>query len=174
MSRFLNLRAICCAGMMLILGAFGACSTVSANSGPSATPPTIQWNIRDTNTNATQQLTGNQTLTATVGDTYQVTVHGLSPSGVQTLSVGRGASWTCTSGDVGQNRTADFVTDTTSQTPDSTGGVLDDIFLIESVDLSMDCESGFTFSGGGYSLDATASNFAHQTVNATLAFNVSP
>ncbi len=173
MLRFTCLRGIISAGIVLVLGMTAACSTVSANSGPSATPPTIQWNIRNVNTSATQQLTGNQTITASLGDSYDVTVHGLSPSGVQTLSVGGGESWSCRSGDTGQNKTADIATNSTSQTPDSTGGVLDDLFLLESIDLTMDCQSGFTFSGGGFALNASASNFANQTTQATLAFNVS-
>jgi hypothetical protein len=168
-------RMVICAGAVIAGLAMIACvagSSITPNPSPSATPPVITWNIYNSATSTSQQASGNQSIALPIGGQYVVTVHAQTPSGPQTLSVSREASWDCIAGNVGQNMSATFNPDATSQAPNTTGQVGSDLALLESVDLRLRCNSGYSFASGSYTLAASAQNFANQTTSATLTLNV--
>jgi hypothetical protein len=170
-------RGLLCASAIFAGLAMIACvagSSIAPNPSPSATPPVITWNIYNSATSTSQQTGGNQSLTLAVGGQYVVTVHAQTPSGPQTLSVSRAASWDCIAGNLGQQMSASFNPDSTSQTPDATGHVGSDLAILESVDLTMRCQSGSAFASGSYTVTANAQNFAHQSTAETLTLQVTP
>jgi len=112
-----------------------------------------------------------------LGEALCQALHATSPSGVQTATIQPDESWTCEStggGEpVGQNKDAFIAPTTVNQT--AHGGTAEDtLFIFQAITLNMDCDSGFAFSGGGYGIDASATNFANMQVSASLSMNVTP
>jgi serine/threonine protein kinase len=134
-------------------------------------PPTITWSVVNLDTGVTQQFTGNGSLTVHNGARYQVTLRAQTPSAPHSVSIGGGASWSCSSGDLESTSSEDFATQTVSQAP---GQKQTELSITQTANLSFGCSSGFTFSGGHYGLTGTATNFANQQTSGGLGFSVIP
>lgn len=156
----------------VLLLAAGTCKTPAPTSD--STPPSLEWVVRNTDTNVSQTFSGNGTVQARRGEVYQVTLKAIDPQGVHEISLGGSASWTCVSGGVGQNKIADFATQTQTLNPDSAGNVLTQIFLLQNADFTFGCGSGFTFAGGSEQLLGRGRNYFGGETTGTLTFQVVP
>jgi hypothetical protein len=148
-----------------------ACTKVTPSD---AGPPVLTWNVRTVATGATQDITGNGSIQAKLGDTYTVIFKAESPGGVHKVTLGGSATWGCIADGLGQTSTADELTDIQSDSSDAQGKVLDTLFLIRNRDLNFTCSSGFTFSDGTSVLNGTGENYFGKVATATLLFKVSP
>jgi hypothetical protein len=164
-------RTIFAIGAILLVSA-SACKTPAPKSD--ATPPRLEWIVRNTNTNVSQTFNGSGTVNAKRGELFKVTLKAIDPEGVHEITLGGSASWTCTSGSVGQNKVADFATAKQTLNPDSSGNVLTQIILLQDADLSFPCNSGFSFTGGSEQLLGTGENYFGGKTNGTLTFKVTP
>lgn len=156
---------------VLVLTA-ATCKTPAPSSD--ATPPTLEWVVRNADTNVSQTFTGSGTVNAKRGEFYKVTLKAIDPQGVHDILLGGSASWTCSSGAVAQNKIADFVTAKQTLNPDSAGNVLTQIFLLQDADLTFACSGGFSFTGGSEQLLGTGENYFGGKTNGTLTFTVVP
>jgi hypothetical protein len=156
---------------LCLLGA-ATCKTPAPKSD--STPPKLEWVVRNSDTNVSQTFNGNGTVNAKHGDFYKVTLKAIDPEGVHEITLGGAATWTCLSGDVGQNANADFATAKQPLNPDSMGNVLTQIFLLQDANLDFHCNGGFTFQGGNEQLIGTGENYFGGKTTGTLTFNVAP
>jgi hypothetical protein len=156
-------------GTAVLLG----CQQVPVNSGPSATPPAITWSVTQVG-GSLVQFGANGTINIKPGQVYDVSAHAQTPSGVRSLVVGGSGSWGCRSGDVGSATTADLATQTSQQQP-TNGQAWDTLSTFETIGVgSQLCSNGFTFTSGGFSLIATATNFAGMVRTGHLALVITP
>lgn len=160
------------AAMAVLLLFAGTCKTPAPKSD--STPPKLEWVVVNTANNSSQTFTGSGTVNAKRGQNFNVTLKAIDPEGVHKISLGGSASWTCTSGSIGQNKVADFATKTQTLQPDSSGNVLTQIILIQDADLAFPCNSGFTYTSGSEQLLGSGENYFGGTTNGTLTFNVAP
>ncbi len=151
------------------------CQQVAVNTGPSATPPAITWSVTEVGGGSPVQLGAIGALNIRPGRVYDVSAHAQTPSGVKSLTVSGSGSWGCRSGDIGSQTTADLATELSQQQPQN-GKAWDTLSTFEAigVDGSQLCSSGFTFDSGGFSLNATATNFAAMTRSGHLALFITP
>ena len=152
------------------------CQQVPVNSSPSATAPAITWTVTEVGGGSGVQFFGaSGALNIKPGRVYDVSAHAQTPSGVRSLVVGGSGGWACRSGDVGSQTTADLATQVSRQQPQD-GKAWDTLstFEVIGVDGSQLCSNGFTFDGGGFSLSATATNFAAMIGTGHLALNITP
>lgn len=169
MRRMLTLSTIVAGSLLL---AAGTCKTPKPTSDN--TPPELRWFVHNNDTGNDLQLVGDASLPAKRGESYKVTLKAIDSGGVHKITLGGTASWTCTQGNIGQNKVADEVTDVQNLNPDSNNQVLTSIILIRDTNLTMPCQSGFTFSGGTRQLFGTGENYFGGVTNAKLTFNVTP
>lgn len=160
------------AAVALLLLSAGTCKTPAPKSD--STPPSLEWVVRNTDTNVSQTFNGNGTVQAKRGEFYQVTLKAIDPQGIHEITLGGSASWTCLSGSIGQNAVADFATAKQTLNPDSMGNVLTQIFLLQNANLDFHCNSGFTFSSGNEQLIGTGENYFSGKTTGMLTFNVKP
>ena len=151
------------------------CQQVPVDSSPSATPPAITWSVTEVGGGLPAQFGANATIDITPGRTYDVSAHAQSPSGVRSLTVGGSGGWSCRSGNIGQQTTADLATQASSQQAHD-GQAWDTLTTFETigVNASQLCSNGFTFSSGDYGLIATATNFAGMTRSGHLTLVITP
>jgi hypothetical protein len=149
------------------------CQQVPVNTGPSATPPAITWSVTEVG-GSLVQFGSNGTINIKPGRVYDVSAHAQTPSAVRSLVVGGSGSWGCRSGDVGSATTADLATQTSQQQP-TNGHAWDTLSTFETIGVgSQLCSNGFTFTSGGFSLSATATNFAGMIRTGHLALVITP
>jgi hypothetical protein len=160
------------AALALLLLPASTCKVPAPKSD--STPPQLEWVVRNADTNVSQTFSGSGTVNAKRGEIYKVTLKAIDPQGVHEITLGGAASWTCASGSVGQNTTADFATLKQTLNPDSMGNVLTQIFLLQDANLDFKCNAGFTFSGGNEQLIGTGENYFSGKTTGTLTFNVKP
>ncbi len=152
------------------------CSPSIPKPSSDSTPPTVRWHILNKADNSSQDISGNGTVAAHIGDFYVVTFFAEDPQGIHKISLSANKFWQCTSGDAAQNHGPSLGA-TTSNTlqPDSQGNVVASTFLIENADISsFDCQSGFTFNGGNLTFSGQGENYFNGVTQATLVFKVSP
>ena len=132
------------------------CQQVPVNSSPSATPPAITWSVTEVGGGSAVQFGAVGTLNIKAGRIYDVSAHAQTPSGVKSLTVEGSGGWGCSSGDVASGTVDDLATVASSQQPHD-GKAWDTLTTFEVLGTgSHPCQSGYTFSGGNYSLIATA------------------
>ncbi len=152
------------------------CQQVPVNYGPSATPPAITWSVTEVGGGLPVQFGPVGTLDVKPGRVYDVSAHAQTPSGVKSLTVSGSGSWGCRSGDIGSQTTADLATQSSQQQPQN-GQASDTLSTFEVIgvpDGNQLCAGGFTFSSGGFGLNATATNFAAMTRSGHLALVITP
>jgi hypothetical protein len=156
-------------------GVLVGCQQVAVNSGPSATPPSITWSVTEVGGGLPMQFGAVAKVNIKPGQTYDVSAHAQTPSGVRSLTVTGSGSWSCRSGDIGSQTTADLASQSSAQQPID-GKAWDTLstFEVIGVDGSSLCSNGFAFAGGGFALNATATNFAAMTGNGHLALVITP
>ena len=169
-SHWLNLIAI-----LFLLFAVG-CSPQIPKPTSDSTPPTLRWSVLNKADNSTQNISGSGTVTAHIGAFYVVTFFAEDPQGIHKINLAANKSWQCTSGDTAQNHGPSIGnTDSNTLQPDSQGNVVTSAFLIQNADIGpFDCQSGYTFNGGGLTFSGGGENYFNGTTQATLAFKVSP
>ena len=148
-----------------------------------STPPKLIWNVFNHGTNAQADHPSSPTINAKRGEKYQITLKANDPEGVKSIqlnpSLGSGEmSWTCKGPpggeNVAQNKNATLGPMTQNLAPDADGNVLTSIFLITELDFTMECQAGWSFSGGTAKLTGQASNYFGGTTTETLTFKISP
>jgi hypothetical protein len=167
---------------MVLISSCATCPKAKVNS-KDATPPTLTWNVMNMETNAGGDHPATTALNAKRGESYRVIAKAHDPDGLQSIAMNQGfsgeAQWTCTthSGgeNLGQTKTATFAPAEQKLTPDANGEVLQDIFLIQNVDLTMPCQdASWQFSSGNVTLTAQAKNWGNQVTSGTLTIHVTP
>ncbi|MGZ4560606.1 MAG: hypothetical protein ACXVXJ_06480 [Mycobacteriaceae bacterium] len=151
------------------------CQQVPVNTSPSATPPAITWSVTEVGGGPPVQFGAVGTLNIKPGRVYDVSAHAQTPSGVKSLTVGGSGGWVCRSGDLASATTADLASVSSSQQPHD-GKAWDTLSTFEAIGTGGGqlCHSGLTFRSGGFSLSATAKNFAAMTRTGHLALNITP
>jgi hypothetical protein len=163
-----------CGSPDLVITCWQPTSTAApVTSSGSATPPAITWSVTEVG-GSLVQFGATGSINIKPGRVYDVSAHAQTPSGVRSLVVGGSGSWACRSGDVGQATTADLATQTSRQQP-TDGQAWDTLTTFETIGVaSQPCSNGFTFSSGGFSLTATATNFAGMIRTGHLAMVITP
>ena len=159
---------------LLTLLANPGCRRVPKPSSDS-TPPTLRWSVFNNETRTTQEIAGSGTVNAKQGESFRVTLFADDPQGIHEITLGSSTSWSCSSGDVGQNHGPSLdATDKQTLQPDSGGNVLTSIFLIRNANLGpFECQSGFKFGGGSVQLFGTGENYFNGVTKGQLTFSVS-
>ena len=161
---------------------FVGCKKVQKPQSDS-TPPKLVWNVLDKASNANADHPGSPTINVHRGDKFHVTLKADDPEGVKSIELNPGLgsgeiSWTCKAPPGGENiaqtKTADLGPQTQNLSPDANGNVLTSIFLIQDLDFTMECQSGWIFTSGKAMLTGRASNYFAGTTTETLTFTVSP
>ena len=170
-----------CLGLVLGLSLVG-CQRVPQPTSDS-TPPKLVWNALNLDTNASADHPGSPTINAKRGERYRITLKANDPEGVKSIqlnpSLGSGEmTWTCKDPPGGenlaQNKNATLGPQVQNLSPDASGNVLTSIFLIQELDFTMECQSGWSFSSGSARLTGQAGNYFGGTTTETITFNVSP
>jgi hypothetical protein len=147
-----------------------------------SSPPSLVWNVYSFNTGVQADHPGSPTLGAHHGEHYRITLKANDPQGVKQIqlnpSLGSGEiSWTChsTGGEpLGQSKTATLGPMTQDLSPDSSGQVLTGIFLMQELDIALDCQSGWSFQGGQVKLTGRATNYFGGVTTETFHMQVAP
>ncbi|HEU4833869.1 MAG TPA: hypothetical protein VFS90_05620 [Pyrinomonadaceae bacterium] len=170
----------CCCLTVLCL-AIASCKAPAPTSD--STPPALVWNVFNYGTNAQADHNGNPTINVKRGERYRITLKANDPEGVKQIklnpTLGSGElSWTCKAPpggeNIAQNKTATLGPLVQDLSVDANGNVLTSIFLLQDVDFTMECQSGWSFTNGAGKLTGQASNFFNGTTTATISFSVSP
>ena len=179
--RLVSWLRFCCCFTVLCL-AIASCQKVPQPKSDS-TPPSLVWNVFNYGTSAQADHNGNPTINVKRGEKYRITLKANDPEGVKQIklnpSLGSGElSWTCKAPpggeNVAQNKNATLGPLVQDLSVDANGNVLTSIFLLQDVDFTMECQSGWSFTSGSGKLTGQASNFFNGTTTATISFNVSP
>ena len=163
-----------------VLLVLAACTNLKVKLPASdSTPPMLVWNVYSHDTSQQNDHPGSPTLTAKRGQTFRITLKASDPQGVKSIELnptlgGGELAWQCTSGGLGQNKTATLAPMVQNLSPDSNGMVLTSIFLIQSLDFTMECQAGWTFKGGSGQLTGRASNYFGGVTTETIKFTVTP
>jgi hypothetical protein len=172
---------LCCLLMALGFTIIG-CQKVKKPTSDS-TPPKLVWNVLNHGTGAQADHPGSPTIDAKRGEKYRITLKANDPEGVKSIqlnpSLGSGEmSWTCKDPPGGenlaQNKNATLGPMTQNLSPDADGNVLTSIFLIQELDFTMECQSGWSFTSGTAKLTGQASNYFGGSTTETITFKVSP
>jgi hypothetical protein len=148
------------------------CQQVPVNSGPSAVPPAITWSVTTVGGGGPVQFGANGALNIQPGKSYDVSAHAQSPSGVKSLTVSGSGGWSCRSGDVASSTTADLASVSSNQEPQN-GKAWDTLSTFEVIKTGDHvCQAGFSLTGGGFGLTATAKNFAGMTGTGHLSLTL--
>ena len=140
---------------------------------PPADHPRLQWIVRNATTNVTHTFEGTASMNVKHGTLFRITLNVIDPQGVHKITLGGEATWTCRSGNIGQQRNATEATQAQTLHPDANGNVLTKIFLLRDSN-SMPCSNGFHFVSGSETLAGTGENYRHVTTKATLTLNATP
>lgn len=173
-----TLTVACIICLLSIIG----CKKVPKPTSDS-TPPKLLWNVLDNATSAGSDHSGSPTINAHRGDKFHITLKANDPEGVKSIELNPGLgsgeiSWTCKAPPGGENiaqtKTADLGPQTQNLSPDASGNVLTSIFLLQDLDFTMDCQSGWIFTSGKAVLTGRASNYFGGSTTETLTLNISP
>ena len=175
-----NVRVYCFLAVLFLI--LVGCQKVKKPTSDS-TPPKLIWNVFNHATSAQADHPGSPTIDAKRGEKFRVTLKANDPEGVKSIqlnpSLGSGEmSWTCKAPpggeNIAQNKTATLGPMTQNLSPDADGNVLTSIFLIQELDFTMECQSGWSFTSGTAKLTGQASNYLGGTTTETITFKISP
>ncbi len=138
-----------------------------------ATPPRLQWVVRNKSTNVSHTFIGNATMNVHRDARFLITLNAIDRQGIHEITLGAHATWTCRSGSLGQQRDAAEKKQVQTLHPDASGHVLTKIFLLRDA-TAMPCGSGFHFDHGAETFVGTGENYAHGKTTGTLTLNVAP
>jgi hypothetical protein len=169
---------------LLSIATLTACSDAKVKQPSSdSTPPLLVWNAYNFDTSVQADYPGSPTINAKRGERYRITLKANDPEGVKQIQLNPTAgsgeiSWQCVTPPGGvklaQNKSAALGPMTQNLAPDASGYVLTSIFLIQQLDLAMDCQPGWSFASGTAALTGVASNYFGGVTTEILSFNVSP
>ena len=160
----------------------GGCQKVKKPTSDS-TPPKLIWNVFNHATSAQADHPGSPTINAKFGEKFRVTLKANDPEGVKSIqlnpNLGSGEIvWSCKAPPGGENaaqtKSATLGPMTQNLSPDADGNVLTSIFLIQELDFTFQCQSGWTFTSGTAKLTGQASNYLGGTTTETITFKISP
>jgi hypothetical protein len=137
------------------------------------TPPRLQWVVRNATTNVSHTLSGTATMNVRHGNIFHITLNAIDRQGIHEITLGGHATWTCRSGNLGQQRDAAKAKEVQTLHPDASGHVLTRIFLLRDSD-PMQCGNGFHFLHGSETFVGTGENYSHGKTAGTLTLNVAP
>ena len=137
------------------------------------TPPRLQWVVRNATTNVSHTFNGTSSMSVRHGNLFHITLNAIDRQGIHEITLGGHATWTCRSGNLGQQRDAAKKKDVQTLHPDASGHVLTRIFLLRNSD-PMQCGNGFHFLHGSETFVGTGENYSHGKTTGTLTLNVAP
>src|SRR5438046_182794 len=73
---------------------------------PAADKPRLQWVVRNATTNVSHTFDGTAMMNVHRGNVFHITLNAIDPQGVHKITLGGHATWTCRSGNLGQQRDA--------------------------------------------------------------------
>jgi hypothetical protein len=158
------------AAALLSVAIASGCKTTLPKSDP--TPPALTWDVYNFATSTHQTFSGNAgPVHVHPGESFRVTLTAEDSGGVHKIGLGGGGTYTCLSGEIGQNTSVDLAGQEQTLHPDAGNQVLTKIFLLQNVDLNAwTCSPGFTFSAGSLTLIGSAENYFSGKTQATLTF----
>ena len=153
--------------------AFAVCVTACNESAPSSVEqsgPVLTWSVVNQHTHESHTYPAHAVIYAGSEDEgFSVVFKANDPGGVKSITLGGGSDWQCKSGQVATSAVGDGVSHTSNFHPNSNGQVEDYEFVIENVNVSAwTCQSGYSFAGGAYGLDGSATNYSNKVSSATL------
>jgi hypothetical protein len=160
--------------LLLLLG---GCPTTSPNTHE-ATPPTLSWNVYDVNSRTSQNFTGNQVYTPTLGHEYRVTFTATDPGGIQQITLGDTRQWDCSTavgGSPGHYHVGPLSDPTDTQNMPAQGNVLTSLLLMRDITINAgqgqpwSCDAGTVFDCGNTTVVGTGTNFSNRTATASLS-----
>jgi hypothetical protein len=159
--------------LTVAIAAVGACLTGCSESAPSSAEtsgPVLTWSVFNSHTRETHTYPAHAVIYAGSEDEgFSVVFKANDAGGVKSITLGGGSNWQCVNGDVASQKVGDGVQRTSNFHANSNGQVEDYEFMVASVNVAAwDCQSGYTFGGGTYGLDGSASNYSSKVSNATL------
>jgi len=137
------------------------------------TPPRLQWVVRNATTNVSHTFNGTATMNVHRGTVFHIALNAIDRQGIHEITLGAHATWTCRSGNLGQQRDAAEKKQVQTLHPDASGHALTRIFLLRD-STAMPCGSGFHFAHGSETFAGTGENYSHGKTSATLTLNVTP
>lgn len=159
-------------GLGLAAALCGACKTAPL-PGSDDTPPAIDWFVRNTTTDAVLEFSGNGgPILVNPGDQFHVTCFARDPGGVSEISLTVNSQWSCFMDTFTESAIGDGAPLVHQYEPDEDGEVPVEVFILEDVgDLStLTCSPGYSFSGGGVTMVASAENFHGGSAVGSLGF----
>src|SRR5947208_2232159 len=114
---------------------------------PVADKPRLQWIVRNATTNVSHTFDGTATMNVHGGTVFHITLNAIDARGVHKITLGGHVTWTCRSGNLGQQRDAAETKQVQTLHPDANGHVLTKIFLLRD-STAMPCSGGFHFDHG--------------------------
>ena len=141
------------------------------------------WNVYDHETGAQADHPGSPTLQAKRGDRYRVMLKAQDPQGVQSIQINPTAgsgeiSWTCADlpgpPNLKQSKNLTLGPQTQNLAPDANDFVLTSIFLIQELDFTLSCQTGWLFESGTAELTGRASNYFGGVASEKITFSIGP
>jgi hypothetical protein len=132
------------------------------------TPPALSWSVTNKETKERQDVQGSGSVSAGPQDSFLVVFKANDSGGVKTMSLGGSATWSCSSGEVGQTGIEDYAGQKQTLHPDSKGEVDQYAFMLTNVSTGWVCQGGFDFGGGFAALQGSAGNYSGREATATL------
>ena len=129
--------------------------------------------VRNATTNISHTFDGTATMNVHRGTVFHITLNAIDAQGVHKITLGGHATWTCRSGNLGQQRDAAETKQVQTLHPDANGHVLTKIFLLRD-STAMPCSGGFHFDHGAENFAGMGENYSHGKTAATLTLSVTP
>ncbi len=128
----------------------------------------LSWSVTNRETHERQDIKGSGSVNAGPEDSFLIVFKANDSGGVRTMSLGGSATWSCSSGNVGQTGIEDYAGQQQTLHPDSKGEVEQYAFMLTTVSTDWICQGGFSFGGGSASLLGRAGNYSGKEATATL------
>jgi len=139
-----------------------------------STPPKITWSVLDKTTGEETEFSGDGTLQVKLGHKLEIETTATDNQGVHQLDIGESAGWSCTNGSTNTSQPPYSAVYSEVKDQWANGEVCTEIDVYTEEDLGWACDSGYWFTAGVVTLNATAHNFHGGTTQATLTINVVP
>lgn len=161
-----------------VLAAFTLAGCDSCKTKPNTsdtTPASITWSIQNRTRGTTTDLTGNASYNARLGDDLMITACANDDGGVKEIEHYSNSSYTCRADGLAQQVGPGLAVPTTVPLGlDDQGRAWKRYCVFINVSLRFGCQSGFTFSNGGASVNMKVTNYGNVVANAGLSINVAP
>lgn len=161
---------------ILVMVTLQSCDSCKTTPNPDdRTPSTIDWTVANKTRGTENKVNGSGTVNVKYGDELTVTACVNDDGGVKELTSSSNFGYSCTANGIGQQVGPSLgIVETTPLGLDANGKAWSRYCKLYTLSTNFSCSNGFSFSGGGYSLNLGGKNFGNLSVNATLVIKVAP